>query len=301
MQLAALFSKWILILGSGGFLGKHLVSALRSAGVVFFEVRGHTDCDLRNYQAVLRRLRDISPDVIIHLAASPDRRSGFFRSSNDFINTVLCTVNVSLAARRIAPCLVVHVGSYKQYGKLPSPFKEDMVPRPCTMYGLAKHVSEVLLRVNRGNGLQSVCMRMGPVFGPGQSSRYLVARTIQSILRGTSASLEALDTLWDPIYVSDAIEAILLCASQRQAWGQTINFSGGVSYSPYQIVRLIVAAMDKEEMSVTPVPRSAVSWNCLGDITLAQTLLGWMPAVPIPTAIRLTVDSYRNTEHGTER
>jgi len=285
-----ILSNRILILGSGGFLGRHLVSEMRSWGVIPFEVQGHADCDLKNYRAVLHRIRQISPDILIHLAASPDAKFKAHDSLMGFINTVLCTRNVVLAVKKVCPTLFIHVGSYKQYGNIPVPFRETVIPRPRTLYGMAKYISEKFLCMNQDSGLKGVCIRMGPVFGPGQDRRYLVAHTIHSILTRRSDHLVASDTHWDPIYVSDAVTAISLCMFKSQAEGRIINISGGISYSPYEIMCLIAEAMDEKNCSIIKLHDLIGGWNCLGDISLAKNILEWTPATPIPTAIKLTVN-----------
>lgn len=60
----------ILITGSTGFLGRHIVPALRAAfGGAELVAVGRRDADLLQPGAPARLLADVKPDVVVHLAA----------------------------------------------------------------------------------------------------------------------------------------------------------------------------------------------------------------------------------------
>src|SRR5437868_971923 len=64
-----LTGKKICVTGGGGFLGRHVVSALERRGCDRIVVARHEDYDLTSQQDVERLYKDVEPDVVIHLAA----------------------------------------------------------------------------------------------------------------------------------------------------------------------------------------------------------------------------------------
>ena len=59
-------NKLITVTGSTGFLGKHLVSSIRSKGENVFEISRKNGFDIRSYESLGRVPRF---DIMIHLAA----------------------------------------------------------------------------------------------------------------------------------------------------------------------------------------------------------------------------------------
>src|SRR5262249_40908130 len=80
----------VLVTGSGGFIGQHLVQTLRAGGQPCFELMNHQDCDLTDREALTKRIAALRPEVVVHLAASPDpgERIDLYASSAE--NTILC-------------------------------------------------------------------------------------------------------------------------------------------------------------------------------------------------------------------
>ena len=60
----------ILLLGSSGFLGKRVVKFLNKKNIIFKEIKGKSDLDLRNFFEVDNFFRKIKPEVIINCSAN---------------------------------------------------------------------------------------------------------------------------------------------------------------------------------------------------------------------------------------
>jgi UDP-glucose 4-epimerase len=277
----------VLVAGSGGFVGRHLVSALCHSGAVVQEIVNRTDCDLRDREAVAHRLRTIAPAMVVHLAASPDDGAPACGPLGVHENTVTSTVN--LLAELPDDCLFVHVGSYKQYGSAPLPFREDAPMTPTSAYGVAKQMAESLVLERADERFDVVCLRVGPLFGPGQDAGRLVPHIVETLLDGPTGPVAASDTCWDPTYVADCVEAVCQSLVVEEARGRVLNISRGTPCSPAEITRLIAEQLGVD-LGAGWRPSSVPGLPMLGDPTLAQEILGWTPRTPLADGLRHTVD-----------
>jgi GDP-L-fucose synthase len=285
----------VIVTGSGGFVGRRIVAALRSLGTRVVEIRSRSDCDLRDPGQVKKRLHGCRPDVIVHLAASPDE-GGTTVDGPQYTNTVLCAVNTAQLASPNSPCLFVNVGSYKQYGRIGLPFLEEATPRPERAYGFAKQVSEEVIRQREGGDFRAVYLRLGPVVGEGQRATNLVPNVVLAIRDGRAQRLGLADVPWDPVYIDDAIEAILLAIARRLSWGQTINVSGGLGISVQQVVTAIARLMAAEHCLAEMRRFHGAVLPMVGDISRARRLLGWRPHTPLLEALRRCIEHYAGPE-----
>jgi UDP-glucose 4-epimerase len=279
----------ILVTGSAGFIGSHLVARLRDTGADVHEIRNHADCDLRDLRAVQDRIRCISPRAIIHLAASPDsayHSREFWAAVSD---TVASTYNVLTAISHDRDILFVHAGSYKQYGDVDIPFTENVPVRPQSPYARAKQMSEELVRLHARDRPDMVCLRLGPVFGPKQDPAGLIPTIVNSFL-GSQSDLVLTNAPWDPLYVTDAVEAICLSLVKPAARSEIVNVSGGTPCSPWEIFQLVAAELDMDPSGRVVLADASRAAPCLGDIGRARRLLDWQPRMPLISGLRLTIN-----------
>lgn len=150
----------ILVTGSAGFIGSHLVTALtrrghRVTGLDKRHGRPTTDQD-----ALLRTVDAAEPDVIVHLGASCSTAVSLDNPERDFRDNVVGTFNVAEAARLAGNVPVVFTSSVKVNAGADG----KIAP-----LGLSKRVGEDYLKLYGDlYGLPSVILRPSTVYGPGQ-------------------------------------------------------------------------------------------------------------------------------------
>ena len=286
----------ILITGTGGFIGGALVGAFRAAGVEPYEIRNRRDLDLRHAPAVSHRVAEVRPQVIIHLAASPDHPEGQPNGFVDAHNTIAGALNLVNAVPDDQPCTFVHAGTFKQYGDVAVPFIESGPTAPISLYGRSKHLAESIVRLRRADSkrFRAICVRLGSVFGPGQGPGQLVPHCIDRIGTGRARDLVLRNVLWDPIFITDVIVGMWQCLLHLPPSTLVINLGGGVAYRVPDVAALIANVLDGS-LSTVDCYDEPVGHQCLGDVRLARQVLGWAPAVSLRRGIEITIDHFGAT------
>lgn len=174
----------ILVTGSAGFLGSHLVDALLGDGhtVVGIDslISGYVDNlnptirqyikDTSDYDEMNRILSVEKPDVIYHTACAP--YEGVSVVSPDWVtkNTFGNTVSLIAAAANNKVGRFVFCSSMSRYGKQVPPFSEDNIPEPEDPYAVAKVASEkVLEQMAETHGMEYVIAVPHNIIGPRQA------------------------------------------------------------------------------------------------------------------------------------
>ena len=140
-----------LVTGAIGFLGCHLIAALKTRPTHFGRIvetgrtlphanesREFVPADLTKTESIRCLLEAVSPDVIFHLAGKtpPGSAEDFYRA-----NTLATALLFDVLRERGRPVRVVQVGSAAELGVVPDcdlPVGEDYPCRPTSAYGLSK-------------------------------------------------------------------------------------------------------------------------------------------------------------------
>ena len=177
----------VLVTGSAGFIGQHLLDALRAAGhePVGLDVRPHPapgcevlHCDLLDKQRTRDALRRAQPEAVVHLAARTDlaeRESVEGYAANHCGTRHLVRAMQEADVRR---CIFASTQLVCRVGHVPTG-DEDYCPS--TFYGESKVRVERFVREHCA--LDSWCIvRPTTVWGPGMSAHYL--RFLRMLRRG---------------------------------------------------------------------------------------------------------------------
>ena len=169
----------ILVTGSAGFIGGHLIETLRTAGhePVGLDVRAHSlvgcetlRCDLLDEQQTRDALRRAQPEAVVHLAARTDLAEdkdieGYAANHRGTRHLVLAMEE----ARSVRRCVFASTHMVCRIGHVPN---GDQDFCPATLYGESKVRMEQFVRERCG--LESWCIaRPTTVWGPGMSAHYV--------------------------------------------------------------------------------------------------------------------------------
>jgi nucleoside-diphosphate-sugar epimerase len=308
-----------LVTGASGFIGTHLVRRLVSGG---WAVRAATRRNWAKAPPGIEQVivGDIGPstewmpaledvDVVFHLAARVHVLSeaskdpeGEFRRVNVAGTARLAAQASRAGLRRIAYLSTIGVHGERTVG---AAFDEDSPIAPANDYARSKADAEDALRAECGAGLEYAILRPPLVYGPGAPGNlHRLLRLIDSAMPLPLASVRNRRSL---AAVENVIDALLLCAQQREAAGQAYVVADSEAFSTPEIVRILAGGMGVPARLV-PMPAAvtqfAASLTGFGhamrqlcgslEVNAAKLRdqLGWMPRVAALAALRETASWY---------
>ncbi|MCX6827530.1 MAG: dTDP-4-dehydrorhamnose reductase [candidate division Zixibacteria bacterium] len=137
-------SRKILITGCKGQLGTDLVGSIgRDNDVIGIDI---DDVDLRDFTLVESFIQAKEPDIIIHAAAYTDVDGCESNRERAMAVNAGGTENIARVCRLIGAKLIYYSTDYVFDGKKGSPYREEDVPNPQTIYGRSKFEGEERIR-----------------------------------------------------------------------------------------------------------------------------------------------------------
>ena len=301
--------KRVVVTGGAGFIGSHIVQALRAEGCEPFIVRSG-DYDLTRENDVSLLYEDTRPEVVFHLAglvggirANMDRPAEFF-----YQNLTMGTLLLHLAQRFGVEKFVTAGAGCGYPQDAPMPLKEssfwDGLPQPDSApYSLAKRLLHVQSQAYfRQYGFNSVICVPGNVYGPNDNFDLRASHVVPALVRKFGDAAQDGDdevVVWgsgrptrDFIYAGDVARGMLL-AAQVYAEAELVNISSGVETSVRELA---------ETMAEVVGFRGDITWDdsqpegqprrCF-DVTKAERDLGFRAQVGLREGLEGTVAWYR--------
>jgi len=282
----------ILVTGADGFVGRHLLPALRTA---FPAATLLTDpFDVTDPASVDAAIGSGQPDAAVHLAAVAAIPAARHDPGRAWQVNLLGTLNVAQAVlHRVPGCTLLFASSADTYGasfRAGTPLNEDALLAPLNTYGATKAAADLALGAMAAEGLRVLRVRPFNHTGPGQSAEFVVAAFAEQVAR-VAAGLQppvlrvgALDPLRDFLDVRDVCTAYAACLARADALapGTVLNLASGQPRRVGDVLAALMAAAgvqaevatDAGRLRPTDIPVAA------GNAALARRLLEWAPAIP---------------------
>jgi dTDP-glucose 4,6-dehydratase len=309
--------KRVLVTGAGGFIGSHLTERLAQSGastraLVHYNAQGAAGWldqssvrndvevlagDIADRDSVRQAMKDV--EVVFHLAALIAIPYSYHAPASYVRTNIEGTLNILQAARELDVERVVHTSTSEVYGTARFvPITEEHPLQGQSPYSASKIGADKLVEAfHLSFGVPVVTVRPFNTFGPRQSARAVIPTIIMQCLTGTTVRLGSLHPTRDLNYVSNTVEGFLQAASVSEATGKTINLGSGREISIGELAKTIArlvnqdVKIEQDEQRIRP-GGSEVE-RLLADNTLAQTILGWKPAVSLEEGLQLTIDWMR--------
>lgn len=296
----------VLVTGSDGFIGSHVVEELVRAGarvkavVLYnsFNSWGWLDTVpadvMKSVEVVAGDIRDphfmISAAAgctdVMHLAALIAIPFSYVAPDSYVETNVRGTVNVLQAARHAGVRRFVQTSTSEVYGSAQFvPIKESHPLVGQSPYSASKIASDQMaLSFHASFDMPVVVVRPFNTYGPRQSARAVIPTIISQIASGKrKIRLGAISPTRDFSFVTDTARGLIsgLTAAAEQTVGQTINLGSGFEISVGATVNMIAEVMQAElEIETDEArlrPANSEVERLWADNSKARQQLGWFP------------------------
>ena len=307
----------VLLTGSTGFVGKALMSTLRTKRhEISAPMRAQSESSASlnsflvgdinaatNWSTVLQ-----GADAVVHLAArvhvmrdTADNPLKEFRSVNTEGTLNLARQAAAAGIRRFIFLSTIGVnGNSTSHGKI---FTETSASLPHDPYSVSKHEAEVGLRaISKSTGMKIVIIR--PTLVHGNKAPGNFGKLTRLVAKGLPLPLASIDNRRSLVGIDNLVDFIITCLEHPAAANETFLVSDGEDLSTPDLIRRMARAMDRPAR-LLPVPKSVLmaAAAILGkrdmaqrlcgslqvDISKSRTLLGWNPPVSVDEGLRRTV------------
>jgi UDP-glucose 4-epimerase len=292
--------KRILVTGSSGFIGTHLVPAIKALGhTVICADRTH-GVDLTVKEKV-DALPDV--DIVVHLAAHNGTKHFYARPLDVIRDSVLPTQHlIDRYAGKVERFVFTgtcesYAGAVDQFD-YPVPTDERVplvisdVTNPRWSYGGSKIVNELqCVAAHTQLGQEYSIIRYHNIYGPGQRDHF-IPEFYERALNG-DLTLQGWNNTRSFMYVSDAVEATLRVIFDQIFANEIINVGAIDEITILDMARLILKTANiPGDPICNDAPTGSVNRRC-GDTTKFTQLTGLTPKVSLQQGISLTLESLK--------
>jgi nucleoside-diphosphate-sugar epimerase len=278
----------IAVVGAGGFLGSHVVRALREAGHDVLTVPREALTGGSNRVPWLPE-GGIPVTTVINCAGATHGTPDELHLANvDLVATLLDR----LSGRGID---MIQLGSGAEYGAGPpgEPASEDREARPTTPYGITKlAATNLVLDAARARVVPGTVLRIFNPVGAGISPELLPGRAAALIRMALDAGgpvrLGPLGGTRDFVDARDVADAVVAASLAGDATAGVINVGSGSGTTARALVALLAEVATYsgpilEADAGTPRP-DEIEWQ-VADISRARAILGWQPRRSLRDAV----------------
>ena len=302
-----------LVTGGAGFIGSHLVDALRSLGRpvrVFDDLstgqRANVPGDVEFVQGCVTDLEAIGRaatgcEIVYHLAALASVAKSIEDPAGSHAVCATGTLNVLNASHGAGVRRVVYAGSASAYGGASDPAgqDEDTSLVALSPYAAAKLAGEFYCQAFAATyGLETVRLRFFNVFGPRQraDSPYsgVIAIFTAALTAGRVPSIygDGLQSR-DFVSVTDVANALIRAADTPHVSGRVYNVGTGGSVTLLDLVRELNAALGTSAVASHGPVRAGDIRHSRAKIDRIRADLGYAPQVTFTEGLRRTLEWYK--------
>jgi GDP-4-dehydro-6-deoxy-D-mannose reductase len=310
----------VLITGIAGFVGTYLAGLLRQ---MKFDIIGIDrlvqpvknkkndiqiyNCDLSDFNETQKRIHQIKPNTIFHLAALSSVKQSFQEPKLTIETNIKSTLNILESVRQHEiKCKILLITSGDIYGNVDKnnlPIREDQYLRPVSPYAFSKACVD-LLGYQYYHSYNQDIIRIRPFnhIGPRQSLGFVIQDFASQIAKiekyGGNRILKVgnIDVKRDFTDVRDIVKGYYL-ASEKCTTGEAYNICSGKAYPLIDILEILISyskikfqiERSTSHLRATDIP------ILVGDYSRLQAKTGWEPAIPIENSLLDILNYWRNT------
>ena len=310
----------VLITGSDGFIGSHLVEFLFSKGFkirafVFYNsfnswgwldsldpiIRDSIEIfpgDIRDPNGVKEAMKGM--DAVYHLAALIGIPFSY-HSPDSYIDTnIKGTLNILQAARELKTQRVIVTSTSEVYGTaLETPIKETHPRQPQSPYSATKIGADAIAEsFYLSFNLPVTIVRPFNTYGPRQSARAVIPTIITQLLDGKDIiELGAISPTRDLVFVKDTVEGFYQIGNSVATIGQDINIATQSDISIGDLAQLIINKINPSARILTKEerlrPEKSEVNQLLGSALKLAELTNWQPGISLEEGLDETINWFK--------
>lgn len=291
----------VLVTGSTGFVGKYL---MRNETYLPFE-RDGVRIDLRDSNAVLARIKETTPDCVIHLAAQSFVPASFNDPYYTYEVNFIGTHNILSALESIRfDGKFLYVSSSDVYGVVNTdeqPIKEITQCRPRSPYAVSKVAAEALCyQWSQTSNMGISIARPFNHTGPGQKECFVISNFAKQLVEikyglcNPVLTVGDIDVKRDFTDVRDVVEAYTLLI-ENASNGEIYNICSGTGIAIREIIYMMTEELciDIEIEKDKRRFRESEQRIVVGDNTKIRTKFSWQPRVAMRNSIKDVLEYWK--------
>lgn len=296
--------KNVLVTGSSGFIGSHLIKSLHESGAQAYGVsrsaseKKQFKGNISEFSTIEKIIKENKIQICYHLAADALVESGQANPYHTFKNNIDAALNVLECGRKYNLEKVIISSTSQVYGNNKPPYLERFYPRPSRPYETSKTCIDLIAQSYANTfSLPVIIPRFVNTYGPGDLNfNRLVPKTIKSILEDNPPSMWGGDVKRDYLYIDDVVTAYKLLGEvkmQKLGKNKIFNFGGDNIFSVKEIIEMLIK-ISKKDLKIVKIQneRDLEIKVQYSSFKKANRILGWTPRTPIEKGLRLTYGWY---------
>jgi GDP-4-dehydro-6-deoxy-D-mannose reductase len=263
----------LLVTGASGFIGRNLIARLHNYRHNIIEAS--RICGDVSDKSTWSQFSHA--EVVIHLAANtfvPDS----WKDPNAFLKTNLQGTACALDYCRQHDAKFVFLSTYLYGNPSSLPIPESAPLVASNPYALSKKLAEEVCEFYANTfGVRITILRPFNVYGPNQSSQFLIPSLIDQVLTNSNICVKDLEPRRDYIYIDDLVDAIIKASDNRSVF-DIFNIGTGVSHSVAELIDIIQNIRGTVlDVHSAGERRQDEVMDTQADVTRARQILGWTP------------------------
>ena len=298
----------IFVTGASGFIGSHLVPRLEQSHTVH-----QMTTDLLDFDAVKQEVQQVSPDVIVHLAARTEVEKSFYEQISFSQVNYIGSVNLIEAAKDCNNLKnFVFASTMEVYGWQPisdevvdhgtpkqsMAFDEHTIPNPNAPYAVAKYAVEKYLEyMHRSQGFPFTAVRQTNSYGRRDNDFFVTEQIITQMLRGDVVNLGYAEPYRNFLFIDDLLAA--WCAvinNPDQCQGKIFTLGPDAPVKIRDYADQIAGKLNWSgaiNWNTKPMRHGEIYWLNSNHDLITRTL-GWRPRVTLSEGLDRTIEIWQN-------